>query len=356
MTAHLDALVRELADAVKGDADDLPVRLRKGVVFAQSPLTVKIGGSTIAVPVQATGPIPANGTVVWVLESGPRRIMLDAARTHDHGAPTALAKIANKPNSDLPRSYPEGATMMFPGDAGYPTNFPAVLTLRAGNDVAQTCYGIVANSVWYRYANSDGDSWTAWSRVALIDSGGTLNVGGYIHAHQGHATWETRIGEIVGFAGLFAPRSAMMFYTEGSNGWTWRTGNAEKMYLTTNSDLVVNRNIDGLGGVFDKGRRVVWAGQPGGGSNVEYSGTFRDGFDLNQYLGEGRYNLVNSTNNPWGDGRWCWLDVYQHVSGAHWQKQIIHDMTGGATSYFRRCAGGNPTLAESWSGWSYMHG
>lgn len=80
MTAHLDALVRELADAVKGDPDDLPVRLRKAVVDGQSPLAVRIGGSTVAVPVQATGPIPVNGTVVWVLESGPRRVMLDANR------------------------------------------------------------------------------------------------------------------------------------------------------------------------------------------------------------------------------------------------------------------------------------
>lgn len=80
MTAHLDALVRELADAMQGNQDDLPVRLRKGVIFAQSPLTAKIGGSAVAVPVQATGPIPANGTVVWVLESGPRRVLLDANR------------------------------------------------------------------------------------------------------------------------------------------------------------------------------------------------------------------------------------------------------------------------------------
>lgn len=81
MSAHLDALVRELADAVKGDPDDLPLRLRKAVIFAQSPLTAKIGGSTVAVPVQATGPIPPNGTICWVLESGPRRVLLDAHRT-----------------------------------------------------------------------------------------------------------------------------------------------------------------------------------------------------------------------------------------------------------------------------------
>lgn len=79
MTAHLDALVRELADAVTGDTDDLPVRLRKAVVHAHGPLTVRIGGSTVPVPAAATSvTLPAVGAVVWVLESGPRRICLNS--------------------------------------------------------------------------------------------------------------------------------------------------------------------------------------------------------------------------------------------------------------------------------------
>lgn len=121
----------------------------------------------------------------------------------------------------------------------------------------------------------------------------------------------------------------------------------------TGSYVDSNGSISGV--MYDKGRRLVWQGQIGGGANIEYSGRYLDGSTLNQYMGEGRYNCVNMPTNPFGDGRWFWVDVYQHVSGAHWQKQVFHDMTGGQTIWDRRCTGGDPTVASSWTGWRQLH-
>lgn len=194
MTAHLDALVRELADAVKGDPDDLPVRLRKGVVFAQSPLTVKIGGSAVAVPVQATGTIPANGTVVWVLESGPRRVLLDSQRkaategyVHDLGTVVA---------STLPQSYPQGFSIGYALDSGgWPARWGTVETNRRSTDVTQTYRAVVAgeNTTWKRTAHSAGNAWHPWGRVEdradTIIAAQRSQIGGFV-ARTGQFRWD----------------------------------------------------------------------------------------------------------------------------------------------------------------------
>lgn len=75
----------------------------------------------------------------------------------------------------------------------------------------------------------------------------------------------------------------------------------------------------------------------------------------NANLSSGIYNPTGTnTDSPWGnaDGRWWFLQVMAHIGGTHWQRQIAWDMTGGDnTMYTRRCTGGDPTVATSWTAW-----
>lgn len=202
MTAPLDALVRELADAIKPDAADVPVRLRKGVIFAQSPLTAKIGGSDLAVPVQATGPIPANGTVVWVLESGPRRILLDVSRAA--ATPAGMRGQDTRTVNDTPaqmdtlltaRLGDDGQSMSAPefktnASIGLPgSGFSGVVTISpwgddSGGGLHQIAFsqdstgnipGLAAHSggwfgsLWYRYGTRSA-GWFAWRPLNLGDA------------------------------------------------------------------------------------------------------------------------------------------------------------------------------------------
>jgi hypothetical protein len=73
---------------------------------------------------------------------------------------------------------------------------------------------------------------------------------------------------------------------------------------------------------------------------------------LNQALASGWYDTSGGTGAP--DGNWWLVQVITHSSGAHWQRQIAHSMTGETATqsvYSRRCNGGDPTLAGSWSSW-----
>jgi hypothetical protein len=161
------AAVRELADFLLAGQDDYPPVLRKGVIDTVNPLTAKIGGSAVAVPVQATGPKPVAGAVVWVLESGPRRILL----TNDaSGVVTSLGSLNP---AALPRTYPAGLSIGFSDPATYPGAWPSgvygqVHTQRIGNDLAQTLHAVfppaLAGAMFQRTSASQADAWTPWAQ------------------------------------------------------------------------------------------------------------------------------------------------------------------------------------------------
>lgn len=110
---------------------------------------------------------------------------------------------------------------------------------------------------------------------------------------------------------------------------------------------------------FDGNQRVSIRGNRADTNIVDPNVYYQDGGSLNAYWGTGVYNIVNFSNGPWAagvDGRWIWMEVFTHISGAHWQKQIVHDMTGGNAVYWRVCDGGDPTVAASWTAWAYRYG
>lgn len=78
---------------------------------------------------------------------------------------------------------------------------------------------------------------------------------------------------------------------------------------------------------------------------------------LNQRLRSGWYDEDGIVGAP--DGGWWLIQVISHSNGAHWQRQIAYSMTGqGGTQnvYSRRCNGGDPTVASSWSPWQLIAG
>lgn len=73
---------------------------------------------------------------------------------------------------------------------------------------------------------------------------------------------------------------------------------------------------------------------------------------LNQFLRSGWYDGTNMIGAP--DADWWLVEVIAHSGGAHWQRQIAHSMTGNRDTQItlsRRCNGGDPALAASWSPW-----
>lgn len=78
------------------------------------------------------------------------------------------------------------------------------------------------------------------SSAAGFATGGDINTtGSYVRAHNGLAN-EIRIGEIVGHAGIYAPRNTMCFYVENTHNWTWKRANVERMFLNgTSGELTV---------------------------------------------------------------------------------------------------------------------
>lgn len=76
---------------------------------------------------------------------------------------------------------------------------------------------------------------------------------------------------------------------------------------------------------------------------------------LNQHLRSGWYDGVSIAGAPTGD--WWLVQVISHSGGSHWQRQIAYSMTseqGTQSVYSRRCNGGDPTLAASWTAWAPM--
>lgn len=125
---------------------------------------------------------------------------------------------------------------------------------------------------------------------------------------------------------------------------------------TTGSYVAANGSA-GFVDLYRAGKEVAITGAQGTvaqHANIKYLG---DGTNLNSHFGTGIYNMTGTLNNPWGDGRWVFLQVFAHISGTHWQRQIIYDMTGGTNAvYMRRCMGGDPNVAGSWTGWAYLGG
>lgn len=74
--------------------------------------------------------------------------------------------------------------------------------------------------------------------------------------------------------------------------------------------------------------------------------------NLNAPLASGWYDTQGGTGAP--SSAWWLIQVVSHVGGSHWQRQIAHSMTSEQGTQFtlsRRCNGGDPTLAASWSAW-----
>lgn len=103
---------------------------------------------------------------------------------------------------------------------------------------ATTMFGATTDLWWRKIADGVAQP---WRRLLQGDynNPGQINSSAYHHAHSGD-TNEVRIGEIVGLAGVYAPRNAMMFYTEADRPWHWRTGNAERMRLEGGTLHVLN--------------------------------------------------------------------------------------------------------------------
>lgn len=81
---------------------------------------------------------------------------------------------------------------------------------------------------------------------------------------------------------------------------------------------------------------------------------------VNRFLASGFYNVNgNPTGTPpaFADGRWYFLQVYAHIFGTHWQRQVAYDMTGGSDIvYTRRLTGGDANVAGSWTAWVALGG
>lgn len=73
-------------------------------------------------------------------------------------------------NATLPQSYPMGITHTTAPDGGgwpYPSNFGIVRTIRYGTDVVQFLQYLTGDGrCYHRFANSGGDTWSTWARLA----------------------------------------------------------------------------------------------------------------------------------------------------------------------------------------------
>lgn len=110
------------------------------------------------------------------------------------------------------------------------------------------------------------------------------------------------------------------------------------------------KTLDGKdsSGFLQKG--LVGSGTPGARNTHRVT-------TLNDYWASGWYDGDNMTGAP--STAWWLVQVISHSNGAHWQRQIAYAMTGEQITqsvYSRRCNGGDPTVAGSWTAWQLVAG
>jgi hypothetical protein len=189
------------------------------------------------------------------------------------------------------------------------------------------------NSYWSDNAYYDGTSWRA---VATSSGAGQ-------HSFFQMGTGGFAFGNAPGVAAGAAITLTNRFSVDAS-------GNA-----LVGNNLTASGTLTGTSGIYDNGHRVATQGRALGASTVGGSTAVNttdiNSQSLNQNFTTGVYNGSNTTNNPWGDTRWIFLEVFAHENTTLWQRQNVYDMTGGSDVIYTRRGSDNGSGGINWTTW-----
>jgi hypothetical protein len=195
-------------------------------------------------------------------------------------------------------------------------------------------------------------SWGSW-----CDDDGGWNSVGNISGNYLYSNYSVRVGEIWGFGGLYRSSGAMLFGTENA-GWSFRSGNSEKVYIATDGNIYMAWAGAYISTLLDAKQNASTAINTGniGSQSVNYatsagsssSSSRSSALDIVGY-GSGNMTYYQSSGTFAGQSGWAGYFISNHGDGATYYNQTIIMPFWGAPQYSRLQGG---TFVGPYTFWS----
>lgn len=199
---------------------------------------------------------------------------------------------------------------------------------------------------------TQGGNWGSW-----CDDDGGWNSVGNISGNYLYSNYSVRVGEIWGFGGLYRSSGAMLFGTENA-GWSFRSGNSEKVYIATDGNIYMAWAGAYISTLLDAKQNASTAINTGniGSQSVNYatsagsssSSSRSSALDIVGY-GSGNMTYYQSSGTFAGQSGWAGYFISNHGDGATYYNQTIIMPFWGAPQYSRLQGG---TLVGPYTFWT----
>lgn len=192
-------------------------------------------------------------------------------------------------------------------------------------------------------------AWGSW-----CDDDGGWNSVGNISGNYLYSNYSVRVGEIWGFGGLYRSSGAMLFGTENA-GWSFRSGNSEKVYIATDGNIYMAWAGAYISTLLDAKQNASTAINTGniGNQSVNYAAT--SGGLNTTFLGNGSTNISSGYSrvirNENGDGGNLPYAPVLHLAASDTMWQIAGGHAGSTNLQWRSGYAG--TWSTPW--WTILH-